>query len=529
MGDARRDNRRWAGLAGFIAGAVGGVGAAAMMNAGTLTGGMPVVALALWERALRVMPMAVFGFLIVRLKFLAKPLAFWGMLAALVIGLGVLGLLLERWPVTRGRPVRSILAAFLLSWIPLTALTLGPASMFLQARLEAEGVTPTASGIAIQVLVALAIYALVFSAVVAAGVRVLRSRDPAGRPSDGGAGITRRAFLHRSVVLVGGVLAGSTLVRVAAAAGRPLVAVAQSIFAKIKGLPPEVTPTKDFYIVSKNPFGFDPVLDAAKWSLDIGGLVGKPRRLAYQDVKALPAVERYHTLECISNEIGGDLIGNARWKGARLRDLLALAGGVGPKTTKVAFRCADGYTESIPLRDALDPDTLLAYEMNAEPLTPKHGFPVRLLVPGYFGMKNPKWIIRIEPVDYNFLGYWERSGWTDDAVVQTMSKFTTRVAGARVGEEIGIGGVAYAGKRGIGGVEFSPDNARTWLPAGVKPALGPQTWELWGALWKPPAAGDYTLAVRARDGTGRWQTAAETATLPSGATGYHRLRIRVGR
>jgi DMSO/TMAO reductase YedYZ molybdopterin-dependent catalytic subunit len=528
MADTGMGDRRRAALVGFVAAAAGGVATAAMMTAGLLTQGVPVVALALWERALRVMPMEVFGFLIVRLKFLAKPLAFWGMLASLVIGLGVLGLLLERWPATRGRPARSALAAFLLSWIPLAALTIGPASMFLQARLEAEGAAPTAAGAAGQVLLALAFYALAFSVIFTVGRRLLQPRAPA-TPSNSGGGMTRRQLLHRSIVLAGGVLAGSTLARVVTTAARPAVVLAQSVFQKIKGLPPEVTPTKDFYIVSKNPFGFDPGLDAAKWSLDIGGLVGKPRRLAYQDVKALPAVERYHTLECISNEIGGDLIGNARWKGARLRDLLALAGGVGPKTTKVAFRCADGYTESIPLQDALHPDTLVVYEMNAEPLTPKHGFPVRLLVPGYFGMKNPKWITRIEPVDYNFLGYWERSGWTDDAVVQTMAKFTTRAAGARAGEDVGIGGVAYAGKRGIRAVEFSPDNARTWLPAEVKPALGPHTWVLWGALWKPAAAGDYTLAVRARDGTGRWQTAAVTATLPSGATGYHRVRVRVGR
>jgi DMSO/TMAO reductase YedYZ molybdopterin-dependent catalytic subunit len=501
---------------------------AVMLVVGLFTGGMPVIALALWERALRVLPFQVFGFLIVQLKFLAKPLAFWGMLVSVVIGLGVLGLVLTRWRALRVRPLRSAVAAFALSFLPLTALTLGPASDFLQARLEAEGVSPTAAGIAGQVLLALSLYALAFSVIFTVGRRLLQPREPAA-PSASDSSMTRRELLHRSVVVVGGMLAGSMLARVVSTAARPVVALAQSVFQKIKGLPPEITPTKEFYIVSKNPFGFDPVLDAAKWSLEIGGLVGKPQRLAYQDVKALPAVERFHTLECISNEVGGDLISNARWKGARLRDLLALAGGAGPKTTKVAFRCADGYTESIPLPAALDPDTLVVYEMNAEPLTPKHGFPVRLLVPGYFGMKNPKWITKIEPVDYNFLGYWERSGWTDDAVVQTMSKFTTRVTGARVGEEVGIGGVAYAGSRGIRDVEFSADDGRTWIPAAVKPALGPYTWVLWGALWKPPAAVDYTLSVRARDGAGRLQTAAETATLPSGATGYHRLRIRVGR
>lgn len=515
------------GFDGFIAGLAGGIAVAALLLGGVLTRGMPVIALALWERALRVMPMDVFGFLIVRLKFLAKPLAFWGMLATLVVALGVAGYLLARWRALRGRFAVQAIGAWVLACVPLTILAAGPATTFLQARLEAEGVQMTSAAITVQILVALAGYALVFALIFAIGRRLWASRAGT-RPSNPG-GITRRELLHRSVVLAGGMLAGSTLARLAQTAAGRTVAFAQGVFAKITGLPPEVTPTKDFYIVSKNPFGFDPVLDAAKWSLDIGGLVTRPRRLSYQDVKALPAVERAHTLECISNEIGGDLIGNARWRGVRLRDLLGAAGGTAPKTVKVSFRCADGYTESIPLKDALNPDTLVVYEMNGEPLTSKHGFPVRLLVPGYFGMKNPKWITRIEPVDYNFQGYWERSGWTDDAVVLTMSKFTTpspRLA-ARVGQEIGVGGVAYAGSRGIKAVQFSPDNGVSWIPAELKPALGEYTWRLWGALWQPSAVGDYTLRVRAQDGSGQWQTAAETGTLPSGATGYHRIRVRV--
>jgi DMSO/TMAO reductase YedYZ molybdopterin-dependent catalytic subunit len=530
MADSRSRQRQRSGRAGFIAGIAGGVVVAVMLVAGIFTGGMPVVALALWERALRVLPFQVFGFLIVRLKFLAKPLAFWGMLATLVIGLGVLGLVLARWRWLRGRPGATALAAFLLSFVPLAALTVGPAAGFLQARLEAEGTIPAVSALTARILLAVGAYAAAFTAIFLALTRLVRPGSAAAAPPDGN-GMTRREVLHRSVVLLAGAVAGTMLARAVTTAGRQAVALAQSVFQKIKGLPPEVTPTKDFYIVSKNPFGFDPVLDAAKWSLDIGGLVTRPQRLTFDEIKALPAVERYHTLECISNEIGGDLISNAKWKGVRLRDLLARAGGPAGKTTKVAFRCADGYTESIPLDDALNPDTLVVYEMNTEPLTPKHGFPVRLLVPGYFGMKNPKWITRIEPVDYNFQGYWERSGWTDDAVVQTMSKFTTpnpRMS-VRLGEEVGVGGVAYAGKRGIRAVQFSTDEGKTWLPAEIKTALGEYTWVLWGVLWKPQTAGEVTLAVRAQDGGGRWQTANETATLPSGATGYHRIRLRVGR
>jgi hypothetical protein len=203
---------------------------------------------------------------------------------------------------------------------------------------------------------------------------------------------------------------------------------------------------------------------------------------------------------------------------------------VKPTAFKIAFRCADGYSESLPIVDALQQDTLLVWEMNGQPLPPAHGFPVRLLVPGLFGMKNPKWITRIEAVDYDFQGYWERSGWSDEAVVKSMSKFTTprgRHMAPSVGEELGLGGVAYAGDRTIKSVEVSTDDGKSWTAAAVKPPLGRYTWVLWGALWKPTAAGEYTLKVRARDGAGVLQIARHTDTLPDGASGYHTIRLRV--
>lgn len=241
----------------------------------------------------------------------------------------------------------------------------------------------------------------------------------------------------------------------------------------------------------------------------------------------MPSVEQYQTLECISNEVGGDLISNARWRGVPLRDVLARAGGPLPKALKVAFHCADGYTTAIPLVDAMNPTTLLAYEMNEEPLPREHGFPVRLLVPGLFGMKNPKWITRIEVVDYDFMGFWERQGWSDEAVVKTMSKFTTLDRRTYSLEELPIGGVAYSGDRGIREVEYSTDGGLTWQKAEIKQPLGKFTWVLWGALWKPPRPGEYVLKVRAKDGAGILQIERERPPLPEGATGYHTVRLRV--
>src|SRR5206468_7557612 len=141
-------------------------------------------------------------------------------------------------------------------------------------------------------------------------------------------------------------------------------AAVQSALARVRGLPPEITVNEQFYVVSKNPPGFDPVVEVARWALDIGGLVGAPVRLSLGELRAMPAVEQLQTLECISNEVGGDLISNAKWKGVPLRDVLMRAGGPAATAVKVAFRCADGYSESIPLTDAMHPSTLLVYEMN---------------------------------------------------------------------------------------------------------------------------------------------------------------------
>lgn len=336
--------------------------------------------------------------------------------------------------------------------------------------------------------------------------------------------LTRRELLRRSALLAAGALAGPAVAQRLRTSRWQALALAQGV--EVRGLPLEVTPTSDFYIVSKNPPGFDPDLDGALWRLEIIGRT-QPLRLSYRELTALPWVQRHHTLECISNEVGGNLISNAKWRGVPLRAILEMAG-ADTSVKKVAFRCADGYTTAIQMTDALHPDTILAYEMNGERLPSKHGFPARLLVGGLYGMKNPKWITRIEPVDH-FLGYWEQRGWSDEAVVKTMSKFTAPNGGATLpaGQPTQLAGVAYAGKRGIRAVEYSSDDGRSWLPAAIRSALGPYTWVLWTVDWTPPGPGSYLLRVRAADGTGQWQTPDEAPTLPDGASGLHRVRVYV--
>ena len=516
--------------AGFWAGLVAGGVATVAITLGFFTDGVPVLALALWERTLRLIPMDVFAFFIVRLKFAAKPSAYWGMLTAATVLWGMLGAVLgvRRLPV-----VLRASAAWAVSAVVLGLLTYGPAAQALEARRSAAG---QAGSAAPAVLAAIALAALIYAVVFALVSAVLdrRPRPTGGRrtPTDNSgpertaADLTRRELLHRAVVVSLAGAAGSAAARYLLAAAGRTTAMAQSLFARIKGLPPEITPNDRFYVVSKNPPGFDPDVDGDKWLLQVGGLVDQPVRITYPQLRAMPAVEQVQTLECISNEVGGDLISNAKWKGVRLRDILARAGGPGAKAVKVAFHCADGYTESLPLGDAMNPTTLLVYEMNGEPLPKVHGFPARLLVPGLFGMKNPKWITRIEIVDFDFQGYWEKSGWSDEAVVKTMSKATTLQRTVSLGE-VPVGGVAYGGDRGIKEVAYSVDGGKTWQNAELKAPLGPFTWVLWAAVWTPAAPGEYTVKIRAKDGAGVLQSAKDTATLPDGASGYQTLRVRV--
>lgn len=518
-----------------VVGGFAGVVLAAVMVANVLPAGL-VLAAGIAERARGLLPLEVMSFLIVRLKFAAKPVGLWTSMAAVALVAAVFGGL---WGARSRHPVAMGLGAAIATGVGLAAVAGRPALQYLEAILGAQGADhPEAQ--ALRLLAgAIAGHAALAGLAFVLGFRLLPLRRPpagasavpqssTGAPETAAGGVDRREFMARSVVLaaawtgVGALWQWTRTVAAQAAAAVP------AIFQRVQGLPPEITPNGQFYVISKNAAGLDPRLDAARWSLEISGLVGRPLRLTYDEIKAMPSFSRYHTLECISNEVGGDLIGNAMWKGMRFRDLIARAGGVNPRAVRFALRCADGYSEGIPVADAMQPEVMLAYEMNGEPLPPEHGFPVRMLIPGLFGMKNPKWLTRIEAVSTHFTGYWQASGWSDEAVVQTMSAFTTPAGGVPLGE-VELGGWAYSGDRGITVVEVSTDGGRTWSKAEVKPALGPHTWVLWAAIWKPAAPGEYALKVRAQDGTGVTQTARESPPLPDGATGHHTIRVRVRR
>jgi hypothetical protein len=185
----------------------------------------------------------------------------------------------------------------------------------------------------------------------------------------------------------------------------------------------------------------------------------------------------------------------------------------------LVLRARDDYSDSISLERAMGEGTLLVYEMNGEPLTPEHGSPLRLLVPGIYGMKNVKWITSIEAVDFDFKGFWQRRGWDDRAEYRTISRIDA--PDSSVKSETSIAGIAFAGDRGIGKVEVSTDGGETWEPAEIKPALSTYTWVLWHKRWTPARPGKHKVLVRATDGRGETQTSQYAPPGPSGSSGYH--------
>jgi len=286
----------------------------------------------------------------------------------------------------------------------------------------------------------------------------------------------------------------------------------------------EITPNEEFYKVQVNLF--DPQVNPRTWRLKLDGLVERPLTLTYEEVQALPFKEQYTTLECVSNEIGGDLIGNALWRGVQLKKLLELAG-VRPEATYVSFTCYDGYTVGIPLERALRENCLLAYQMNGEPLQPGHGFPLRAIVPGIYGMMNAKWITEIHLVEGEFQGFWQRRGWSNDAKINTNTIIKTPESGEIGAGKVSVGGMAFAGDRGISKVQLSFDEGRSWHDADLRTPLSESSWVLWGFEWEPPAPGTYKITARAADGTGKFQTENIRGPFPNGATGYHIITVRI--
>jgi DMSO/TMAO reductase YedYZ molybdopterin-dependent catalytic subunit len=285
-----------------------------------------------------------------------------------------------------------------------------------------------------------------------------------------------------------------------------------------------LTPNEDFYVTtSRNT----PTVDPRTWSLSIDGFVQRPLKFNYAEMLAQPKYETVMTLECISNPVGGKYLGNARWRGTLLKPLLERAG-VRPEAKFAVCHGADGYTTGIPVERILWPQNFLAWRMNGVPLPRVHGYPLRVFFPGKYGMKQPKWLTRIEFVDRSHTGYWEAQGWSQVCQRQIQSTIDWPRDGARVsGQKLVVCGYALASEVGISKVEVSTDGGRSWHPADVFSNPSKIVWALWKYEWKYPARGGHTLKVRAIDGAGRLQTGKVSRQFPDGATGYDTVKFTV--
>jgi DMSO/TMAO reductase YedYZ molybdopterin-dependent catalytic subunit len=296
-----------------------------------------------------------------------------------------------------------------------------------------------------------------------------------------------------------------------------------------------ITSNDDFYIVTKNAAG-DPVLNASSWRLRIDGEVPRSVEVDYVSLRRLPAVEVIKTQECISNFVakcelapfGCDLISTARWRGVRVSDVLALAGGVKPGAISLATLGADEYDTALPIDVALSPDTLLVYEMNGQVLPREHGYPLRMLVPGRYGMKNAKWVVGLRVLSREFLDWYGQRDWSRQAIVKTMTRIDVPAPGAVLPRgEHRIAGIAYAGDRGVEKVEYSADGGSTWRTAEfVEPPAGRDVWVRWRGTFTLAAGATLTLTARATDGTGALQPEAFSLPQPDGGAGWCTVDVR---
>jgi DMSO/TMAO reductase YedYZ molybdopterin-dependent catalytic subunit len=491
---------------GAVAGIAAGLAAVAAMYVAGLLTGLRALPDLLQQPLLSVMPGPVFGFLIDNLQHAGKVIEEAGLIVAMVVALALLGAL-AGYATDRFGLARAGLLAAAAAWavVVLVVLPLG-----------GQGFLGLADGVQTPVVWALvlAVYWLVWD---------LGWGSP-GRAEPGGVDMDRRRLLAFAPAAIGlGSLALIGFLKVPDWV-RIIVAPPES---GLSGLSPELTPVDHFYKVSKN--FQDPVVAVNGWSLRVSGMVSQPLKLSYRDLLAVPATTEVVTLECISNDVGGDLMSTGRFTGIPLRDLLTMAqprAGAGA----VNFRANDGYTESLPLSLVMGtPEILVAHQLDGAPLPDAHGFPARMVIPGRYGMKGPKWLEQIDVAVAEGGGFWEQQGWDPNAAVATTSRFDTPRDGdvVRRGAVL-VGGVAFAGTQGVQTVEWSADGGRSWAPADLRPPLSPLTWVLWTATWTPASEGVFTLVVRARDGGGRLQTSGQQPSYPNGASGYQRIQVTVG-
>ena len=459
---------------------------------------------------LLVLPLSVFEWLLSTLETEAKTLLLVGLaILFLLIGAWIGGRLVlppdrkeSTWPraMTRAGVLFAVLAGL----------------VFLIERESPSG------GSVVEFFVVLGVGCLVFGAILAVLlpnlIEAVAERETRfGEPTD------RRTVLGWGIAAVAGLVG-------LGAVGRDVQRVATRE-TNVEGsggeMPPAITPIDDFYVISKN--FVDPNNDRGPdWSIDVDGLVDTPMTLYRADLEAIGEETFISTMLCISNTVGGDLMGTAEWTGVPLNTVLDKVGAQ-DGAYKIVFEAVDGYTTAVPLEEMRQEPAYIVWMMNGEVLPDHHGGPVRTINPARYGMKTAKWLTKISLVENDWQGYWETRNWTDDATVKTMSRIDVPQRNDILAAgPVKIGGVAFAGIRGISNVEVSTDDGETWAEAEIVEQPNPdgRAWVLWQHTWRA-TTGDHRLVVRATDGEGTVQTEEQAGSLPDGASGWHRIRVGV--
>ncbi|MGA9344153.1 MAG: molybdopterin-dependent oxidoreductase [Nocardioidaceae bacterium] len=363
-----------------------------------------------------------------------------------------------------------------------------------------------------------------------------RAHDP---EAEGARALSRRRFLLAAGVLAAGAVvvgaSGRVLARSRAAVEAARSKLRLPVRARpspagatlgVKGIAPWVTNQNDFYRID-TALAIPQILPK-DWQLRVHGMVDRELTLTYQDLLDRGLHEAWITLCCVSNPVGGDLISNARFAGVRIADVLADAG-VHPDADAVLSTSADNWTAGTPLSTLTDGrDAMFALAMNGEPLTPEHGFPVRMVVPGLYGyVSGTKWVVDLEVSRFDqFSAFWTQRGWSAKGPVKTQSRIDVPRNGSSVpAGDVVIAGVAWAQHTGIDKVEVRVDGG-AWQPAtlAVEPSI--DSWRQWSYTW-PAKKGRHQLSVRATDASGYTQTGQRVDVVPDGATGWDAIDVDV--
>ncbi len=353
--------------------------------------------------------------------------------------------------------------------------------------------------------------------------------------------LERRRFVMAAVGAGSLALVAGSLGRALAGGGRAAAARARTILrppatplppppagleAAPSGISPLFTPLDRFYRIDTALTV--PDVDIDRWRLKVGGMVDRPFSLSYDELASMPQVEADITLCCVSNEVGGRLIGTARWQGVLLQDVLDRAG-VQPGASQLVGRSVEGFTVGFPTSVLADGrQALVALGMAGEPLPLRHGFPARLVVPGLYGyVSATKWLEEIELTTLDaFDAYWVPRGWAKEAPIKTSARIDVPRAGQRLeAGRTAVAGVAWAPTRRISGVEVQVDDG-PWEPAELGPEASADTWRQWVWAWEAPP-GDHVLRVRAVDGAGEVQETRSRPPAPNGSSGLHRIEVTV--